>query len=81
MGAWDALKCIFGIKIEKLQIFSLFWVYQKGDIDMDVAKADVDKWVKVLTQSGKIFKSDRIWFKLPADIFMASWDLLVAQKS
>ena len=34
MGVWDTLKWIFGIKIENLHVFALFWVYPKGDIDM-----------------------------------------------
>ena len=52
MGAWDTLKWIFDIKIQKLQVSALFWVYQKGEFCMRVATSGVSIWVKVLTQSG-----------------------------
>ena len=39
LGVWDTLKWIFGIKIENLHVFALFWVYPKGDIDMEGQQA------------------------------------------
>ena len=81
VGAWDTLKWIFEIKIKKLHVFALFWVYQKGDIDMKVRQAVLLLLPKTATDVAKNFRSCKGRSELSVDIFMASWDLLVAQKS
>ena len=81
MGALDTLKWIFGIKIENLHVFALFWVYPKGDIDMKGQQAVLLLLPKTAKDVAKNFRSCKGRSQLSVDIFMAPWDLLVAQKS
>ena len=81
MGVWDSLKWIFGIKIENLHVFVLFWVYPKGDIDMKGQQAVLLLLPKTATDVAKNFRSFKGRSQLSIDIFMASRDLLVARKS
>ena len=57
MGALDTLKWIFGIKIENLHVFALFWVYPKRDIDMGWQKAVLLLLPKIATDVAKNFRS------------------------
>ena len=81
IGTGDALKLIFEIKIEKLHIFALFWVGPKGDIYMKGQHRVLLLLPKTATDVAKNFRSYKGRSQLSADIFMASGDLLVAQKS
>ena len=56
-------------------------MYQKGDIDMKVRQAVLLLLPKTATDVAKNFRSCKGRSKLSVDIFMASGDLLVAQKS
>ena len=81
MDVWDTLKWIFGIKIQNLHDFALFWVYPKRDIDMGWQKAVLILLPKIATYVAKNFRSCKTRSQLSVDVFMAPWDLLVAQKS
>mgnify|MGYP006900142944 CR=1 FL=1 len=60
--------------------FALFWVYSKGDIDMGWQKAVLLLLPKIATDVAKNFRSCKWRSQLSVDIFMASGNLLVAQK-
>ena len=81
MGVWDTLKWIFGIKIENLHDFAPFWAYPKGDIDMKGQQVVLLLLPKTATDVAKNFRSCKRRSQLPVDIFMASVDILVAQRS
>ena len=55
-------------------------MYQKGDIDMKVRQAVLLLLPKTATDVAKNFRSCKGVSQLSVDIFMASGDLLVAQK-
>ena len=71
---------IFEIKIQKLHIFALFWVGPKGDIDMTGQHRVLLLLPKTATGVAENFRSCKGRSQLSVDIFMASGDLLVAQK-
>ena len=75
------LKWIFGNEIEKLHIFALFWGRPKGDIDMEGQQRVLLLLPKTATDVAENFRSYKGRSQLSADIFMASGDFLVIQKS
>ena len=81
IGTWEALKLIFEIKIQKLHIFALFWVGPKGDIYMKGQHRVLFLLPKIATDVAKNFRSCKGRSELSVDIFMASWNFLVVQKS
>ena len=81
MGVWDTLKWIFRIKIENLHVFCTILGIPKRRYRHEGQQAVLLLLPKIATDVAKNFGSCKGRSQLSVDIFMAPWDLLVAQKS